>query len=572
MENGIFSDPMVLPSIKKLSKVLLEKGIISCCNHTVSHDKEMLRLSSAAQKSTLQKLIYLTLVNYADLLTCTCTCGLDRCAADQRSILAKGVVSLLAHFSHDAFTTRDAACIWGETEEDTKRLALVSYCEAADLDGSDPILWLKIASTARQLGLMTTSMLPVELGEDQKTPTKFARLERYALERGLTTLPSNLPPNRCLSRAYSEHLNYIKNVTISPPYLEMEASKVVIEANLPNFSWAALGRLLIRVCKEGGSLGERDIAPSPNHPKYIHLLGSPALKIYVSSILTIPQNVLGEICSYLTDNEEYSGDLQNLENTCRTLSSAVASARTYSQRMKSSRLRKVEMERKMQLSQEVDDTCDIKFEPLSDSLPQNINRQSTRLRSQAVISGKHSELSAKRTSVRNALALITTWHSADHPKYLSLVEESKSIDWKSWCPFANEVQHLAVRSQDLNPLLISTTNADSDVSSGDHPPFSDESLSHGSYRLLDFLNLVNSNNAGPRYVLRCYLFYVSQNVHEVYQQIDDRGRITLSSTLLDCTMCFQTITFSIWYLSSYFLFCTRFRFSFDLFTVPIMVW
>jgi hypothetical protein len=41
-----------------------------------------------------------------------------------------------------------------EDEESTRRLALVAYCDAADLDGSDPTIWLKLACAARRLGLL----------------------------------------------------------------------------------------------------------------------------------------------------------------------------------------------------------------------------------------------------------------------------------------------------------------------------------------------------------------------------------------------------------------------------------
>ena len=490
--------------------------------------------------SNIFRIIYLTLVNYADLLNCACTCGLHRCSTNLTSILSKSVVSPLQHFSREPATNEP--CLWGENEEVTKKLVLVSYCEAADLDGSDPMIWLKIASAARCLSVVQSSssisMDNVMIATDRTFP-KFARLERYAIERGLMSLPSHVPSNRCLSLAYREHCHFVESSEADKRFDADTLDNVLLEVNLSNYSWAALGRLLVRVCKDGGGLGYREKVHKADKSKHMHLLGSPALKLHVSLILAMPQNILGEICEYLSAKDEHSLDLKNLECTCRSLSSAVVSARAYSQQKKLYRLRRMETALMTQLSEDANQAEEIKnivSADVADGAPQNPHRLSKRLRSQIMSTGKQNERSTKRGCVHNALAVIASSYSADHPKYLSVVEESKSIDWRSWCPFATEVERIC-HSKVVVPIVTSSKKA----ISCDFQYTADTALNSGSTCLLDFLHAVNQHNSGPYNVLRHFLSFIALNVNKVYQPMDEGGRIVLSACLLDCT----------YYVSSY---------------------
>lgn len=87
----------------------------------------------------------------------------------------------------DDDTITATTCLWKDCEktlgEQTKRLALVAYCDAADMDGSDPTLWFKVACAARGLGRCTAinnSVKEVDMdddADDQKEGKEIDKIE-----------------------------------------------------------------------------------------------------------------------------------------------------------------------------------------------------------------------------------------------------------------------------------------------------------------------------------------------------------------------------------------------------------
>ena len=123
---------------------------------------------NAAHHNTVKQIAYLTLVNYADLLLCGCDCHRSHTANEGviQNTLDKGAVKKLdaldlfssieqstaQHIDETNGNGHSTCCLWqDETREQTLRLAVAAYCDASDLDPTDPTLWLKLACAARAL-------------------------------------------------------------------------------------------------------------------------------------------------------------------------------------------------------------------------------------------------------------------------------------------------------------------------------------------------------------------------------------------------------------------------------------
>ena len=297
-------------------------------------------LTSAAHRSTVKELAYLVLVNYADLVTCGCCCTPPVAADTSKSttLLDRGTVRVLPALKTATGGSSCLNCCWGgESEEDTKRLALVAYCDASELDRSDPTLWLKVACAARSLGrivfaskvqrIISTSTSDDnddddddELHDDyylNHNPSPalldYHRLERYALESGLSCLPPGAPPNRAIVRAYRE-LQAQSDVTRVPRYLPVrsqqpETPRIVID--LPRYSWSVAGRALMRAFRLGGAFVDHEAAalmslPASNSSSTrrrpaneTEYFGSASIDIRISPVLILPLGVLGAVCEYI---------------------------------------------------------------------------------------------------------------------------------------------------------------------------------------------------------------------------------------------------------------------------------
>ena len=294
-----------------------------------------------------------------------------------------------------------------------QRFVVTAYCDAADLDGSDPMIWLKLACAARIMGQIQwnvrqcmfsnegesvrtsmnvedNNMFVLRLCEAKEDVVenllglRYSQLERYyALERGMTLLRPGIKPNRCISsKAYVE---FEKSCNSNPPYKgnstpgegHEEASLCL---NLPRYSWATLGRLLIRASRE--ALGPRapqqeskkfvDQVPQPwtvqaswhesDYSFHSKVFGSPAVKLRISPILTLPHEALGTICEYLSGvggGRSGSGDdLKRLEATCRSLSGILMSARVAIENGRSVRAKLIEQELAKNMLEKVHPSAD----------------------------------------------------------------------------------------------------------------------------------------------------------------------------------------------------------------------
>ena len=255
-------DDMNIPTTKMASAWSTAWNANSSATMNISKWKKL----SAAHKSTSQQISYLSLVNYADLLLCGCNCNHSQTGdiLDRRPVSSLEALKLFE--PTDSLTKEhSAACLWPESKEQTLRLALASYCDASELDPTDPTLWLKVACTARSLGRVVDSPSDgntiISSLSTTWRPTSYRSLERLAIQRGLDSLPRNIPPNRMLVRAQKEMERWDRTHGRTSEETEKciideahnEPLKLVI--HLPEYSWCTLGRILIRACKEGAGYG-----------------------------------------------------------------------------------------------------------------------------------------------------------------------------------------------------------------------------------------------------------------------------------------------------------------------------
>ena len=340
LAESILMDPLVRPYAPTWAETAQAAGADADAN---ADDRRTggASLTSAAHRSTVKELAYLVLVNYADLVTCGCCCTPPVAADASKSatLLDRGTVRVLPALKTGAGSALGGSsclnCCWGgESEEDTKRLALVAYCDASELDRSDPTLWLKVACAARSLGrivfagkvqrVSSTSSSTSDDNDDESVDDYYLnhnpspalldyhRLERYALESGLSCLPSGAPPNRAIVRAYRE-LQAQSDVTKVPRYLPVrsqqpETPPIVID--LPRYSWSVAGRALMRAFRLGGAFVDHEAAALMSLPasntssrrraaNETEYFGSASIDIRISPVLFLPLGVLGAVCEYI---------------------------------------------------------------------------------------------------------------------------------------------------------------------------------------------------------------------------------------------------------------------------------
>ena len=254
---------------------------------------------NAAHRKTIKQISYLTLVNYADLLVCGCDChrsspplvndGMGQDTLDKGAVTKLGVLELFVPLEQgSADNGHSCCCLWrDETRERTLRLAVAAYCDASDCDASDPTLWLKLACAARALRRES---------DNAALSKSFRCLERLALERGLSSLPKGVPPNRMLLRAWREvqardrlsasDSEGLLDFVITPE----EKGPVELLLELPKYSWSTLGRILLKASQSGASHSS-----SSDEVDF----GSPLIDIRISPLLSVPSNVLERISGCL---------------------------------------------------------------------------------------------------------------------------------------------------------------------------------------------------------------------------------------------------------------------------------
>ena len=483
-------------------------------------------LSSSAHKSTVRELAYLSLVNYADLLMSCCPCSSslpsgENTEQNDANILDKGVVPTLT-----ALDSRKHCCWNEENFEDTRRLALTALCDASNLDGSDPSLWLKLACVARSIERVPIAK---ERGTCELLSTlKYRRLQRYALERGVSALAPHIPPNRTVMRALEE-LSAEVLPDMYPPIVAPLPEKVDMRLEIPRYSWSALGRLLLRACREGSGYQAGMNSSRIGDHSGMNIYGSPSIVMGLSPMLVLPLKVLGCICQFLE-----SGSIWKFEATCRAISVSLVAARA-SMEEERAMINRGNIEgnnsRSEQQSQDASHlalpTSNREFDsaattnnavqrrPAQKPEEATTHRSSKRLLSQLITSGKIAERKFRRTSVEYCF-LATT---------LCTTKEKHRIAIKEF------LVKVASEQKSRNSRYRIASRIALNESSDRHRKEAVERLADSS--LLAFVERWSGCNSGPLELLHRFLGHVAMNVEDVFSS-DPGGPMVLTSCLLVC--------------------------------------
>jgi hypothetical protein len=488
-------------------------------------------LTSTAHKSTVRDLAYLSLVNYADLLVSCCpstSAIMNQSAPSQdhrqgRTILDKGVVAKLA-----VLVPRDHSCWTGEAAEATQRLALSALCDASNLDVSDPTLWLKLACAARALERIQATQ-GVGSSNGLLVTSKYRRLQRYALEMGSRSLTPNFAPNYTVMRALDE----ISEDADEPPemyphVLRPPPKKTELRLELPRYSWSALGRVLVRACREGNGYQSALRLASHRLQTATDQFGSPSITLRLSPMLALPLKILGRICQFLE-----STSIWRFEATCRALSVSLVSARASIEQEKA-----VSDQLQEQTHRQTDSAVPAtKLNVVSTSRqgegkkkagnesmekPTQSYRTSKRLLSQLITSGKIAERENKRKSVEYCFlaAVLGTTKELLDAQVEDLQGSKAAGDAFGQNEFASSSSRNRVPSR--GPL-----NDSSDI----HRKEATERVSDCS--LSKFVERWSGHNSGPMALLQKFLGHVAIHVEEVFSS-DPGGCMVLPSCLLSC--------------------------------------
>ena len=376
-----------------------------------------------------------------------------------------------------------------------QQLALASLCDASDMDGSDPVLWLKVASAARRLGKQS----PAE-------SIRYRRLERHALEMGKTALPTNLPPNRLIIRALEEHQSSYLHFQDS--LIDNSGMQTKLVLDLPRYSWTVLGRMLFRACNEGVNPDTREA------------FGSPCVEIHLSLLFLLPQRCLGLVCKFLQSTE-----IWRFEATCRGLSASILSARAMLERAEAAQTPHPQDEQKP-----LDLPTPSTQEPPSNQVQQVEQpihtkkkgdeparaRSSKRVLSQLRTSCKRADRESKRGSVKYCLLASVLHCTSDDETFTSV--SNNDVRWDSLL----KADSFTAEKRTKDGLESTLT-----------PPEGDATDSRlGDFSLTAFVDKWNGMNSGPFDVMQHYVSHVAMHVVDVFHS--DRDALALSVLLLDC--------------------------------------
>jgi hypothetical protein len=559
-EITLLSDPLIRKFCPTLDSVLEQ-------NKTKDQNVEDATLTSAAHQSALKKLAYASLMNYADLLLSGCSCSRQDVSSNSEkcSILDRGVVPLLQVLQCRELNDPSAAAaaatatatttsvpfflqqsLWSqqmmEDEERTKRLALVSYCDACDLDGTDPTIWLKLACAARGYGMVLKSKKQEEMIEECITDyvnLNFERLERYALECGLTALSSNQPPNRALSRAFHEFElervanNNIACYTTSTKRADDKYDSATLVIHLPRYNWATLGRVLLRACRDGVTSNSRHgwtVQKSWVSKKYNSIeMASPCTFITVSLLLTLPGKVLGKMCSFLEED-----DVKRLESTCRSLSVDIVPACALLEKDHLSMVRQMEQEMGDMLQNhemtQVSTEDSSKNKSTAQNLAISAHRTSQRVRTQLMESGKQAERSAKWKSVEYCLLSSFLPCTTDNPIYKSCLNQD--IDWDSLVPlneYATMIKTMTNSCENIEQNDIEETS----LIKGGVETWAAQSVQSEKSSMANFINRWSGNNSGAREVLHGFISHFALFVDSIYDS-EKGNSLVLTQCFMEC--------------------------------------
>jgi hypothetical protein len=514
---SILMDPLVAKHATTLMQEL--KG-----THKPQHQPVL--ITSAAHKETIRELAYLSLVNYSDLLTSCCSCDKNSTILD-RGIVPKLSVLVTANHHH-----------WREESLlQTQHLILAALCDASNLDGSDPLLWLKLACSVTPLATATDSM-PIQ-------QCKYRRLQRYALERGSMALPPTLPPNRVVARAYQEfqrleahefHQSYSSTTSVDA---EKEEPESVIILELPRYSWSILGRMLLKACREGSEFQSYPPISSPSPAKKAKqkpLFGSPTLKLKLNPMFVLPPTLLGHIVNHLDRISRIQ-----FESTCRGIAFSMIAARATT-----GQLSKKNYESPSQEPNNNNNNNKVPETPQAkNQIPNNTTTSETSLSMTATtnnaarenISSNNNKSQQHRTSKRLRSQLITSGKIAER------LSNRKSFDYcfLAACAQSTNSQHELTLDQEpskheTNLKLPMMQNRKERSKKQPEQRLEEARLEESSLRLfVEEYSTSSSSKASqhPMGVLFNYLKHVANHVETVVPG-DPRGPLELTSCLLTC--------------------------------------
>jgi len=567
-ENALLTDPLIMKFCPTFANVFL--------SNSQAEISEQASLSSAAHQNTLKELAYAGLINYADLLTSTCACVRLKHEREvgERNILDRGIVPLLKAIDCQEMNKAISQCLWHDIEQEdrTMRLALVAYCDACSLDGSDPTSWLKLACAARTMGrVLRNSELQQQnvnasdevndcadehdvdfkhacdevddcaektrVGQLEKyINLDFERLERLAVERGLTSLQSGLPPNRAILRAFRE-LESRQMSRDDRPYRSMisklgnDSAELIID--LPRYSWSVLGRSLLRVCREGLTSNHRDgwdikksWGSSINTRNDITF---PRVRVKICTLFVLPSNALLQVCNFLGKESKM------LESTCRSLSADITTARALVKKDRNLKMKRMEQEMGDMLEEKesgapVDESNQ---DSSKEELLKLAHRTSKRVKSQLMSSGKQAERGTKRKSVEYCLTSSILPCTIDHPDYRECIE--KNIDWDALLPmymYSNQIKAMAKLTKS-GKEDESTNTGETVLDEKDCKQRVLQSMSKERASMFVFMKRWSASNSGSRDMLQRFLAHVSCHVSEVYDS-EHGNTMVLTQCIREC--------------------------------------
>ena len=375
----------------------------------------------------------------------------------------------------------------------------------------------------------------------------FERLERYALERGMTSLRADLPPNRAISRAFREleleqwkprMYQSLSTASEQQNGISRNVDTADLIIDLPRYSWTTLGRSLLRACREGitSTSDEHDGWTIQKSWKTSNFkdsdFASPCIQVKISLLLTLSRNLLARIC-------EYAGkDVQGLESTCRSLSTDIISARAMLEKDRNMRMKQMEQEMGDMLKEsEMAENSSDKGASISDAATnQNLmkfaHRSSKRVRSQLITSGKQAERSAKRNSIEYCLVSSIVPCTISHPDYTACLNER--LDWDNLKPlheYSDMIKYMSEAStKDGNEK---DDVANSPGMRGNYNRNGMISRIRGSPTLTTFINVWSRKNSGARDLLHRFLAHVSCYVESVYK-CEEGNIMMLTQCISEC--------------------------------------
>jgi hypothetical protein len=271
-------------------------------------------LTSTEHQTTVRQIAYLALTNYADLLSAACLPPPRLANTSDSCLLDRGIVKPLQSLSQSNHQGAPTTSYWndppaggntqeeqgGQVPETAESLSQTLQCvvwallDATQLDGSDPLVWLKLACASRRLAQV----------ESDEGCRKYRSLERHALERGVVSRRHRVP-SRLLVQAYEEWQKQQDEWWVgSWDVVHPAPGPHIRRLELPRYSWAVLGRILLRACR-----GESQ-APVTAMAQFANL------SLGMSPLLAMPlEAVVQPVVSYL-DPHSYG----QLKQVCRTLS------------------------------------------------------------------------------------------------------------------------------------------------------------------------------------------------------------------------------------------------------------